>query len=135
MHVTSLVTELCNCNGEPQVVCSACYHLYVILLAQFIRSIIVFLYYQVFSVVLRKMETKCGKYLCLLRYAPILTLTLCNKVCSVYFPQESVSSRFHVLHDWTIGGGDGVYDSSVSSLFPAAQLSDIMLKTMGILRV
>ena len=52
-------------------------------------------------------------------------------ILSLLFLQESSSSRFHVLHDWS----DGVFDIGVSSPFPAAKVSDIMLKTMGILRV
>ena len=47
--------------------------------------------------------------------------------------QPSPKSRFFVLSNWNQGGG--VYKESVSSPFPASQVSNIMLKTMGILRV
>jgi hypothetical protein len=57
-------------------------------------------------------------------------------LCQVYHfyplsPQPSSTSRFYVLNDWqdTFSTEQGV------APLPAAKISDIMLKTMGILKV
>ena len=45
--------------------------------------------------------------------------------------QPSTSSRFYVLHDW-----ESTYSQEENTApLPAAKISDIMLKTMGILKV
>lgn len=49
----------------------------------------------------------------------------------ILFSQASPSSRFYVLHDW-----EHTYSQDKSTApLPAVEVSDIMLKTMGILKV
>ena len=48
--------------------------------------------------------------------------------------QASSKSTFYVLHDWSVGGGVYSLDTT-NSAFPADRVSDVMLKSMGILRV
>ena len=55
----------------------------------------------------------------------------CLRSLSLYLLQLSEKSRFYVLHDWS----DGVYGDADSAMFPVSQISDIMLKTMGIWKV
>ncbi len=48
--------------------------------------------------------------------------------------QASSKSTFYVLHDWSVGGGVFSLDAT-DDAFPADRISDVMLKSMGILRV
>jgi hypothetical protein len=50
----------------------------------------------------------------------------------IFHGKPSTKSRFYVLNNWDKEGG--VYNGKESTPFPADQVSDIMLKTMGILR-
>ena len=56
-----------------------------------------------------------------------------NGSCCQFFclPQPSSSSRFYVLHDWEHAYSQ---DENTTPL-PVVEISDIMLKTMGILKV
>ena len=74
-----------------------------------------------------------------IRAQPSVSFTKTASICKWQFiiafvvclPQPSSSSRFYVLHDW-----EHTYSQDKTTApLPVMEISDIMLKTMGILKV